>query len=381
MSLSQIFNLAPGLNTHLGKIYDGSMTNQLEPRKSTQSHKLSEEEFKKRFGELFYDPFFDKNQDAIQEFKETAWLAYQKSRKAPKTQKAGPDYQDPDYDLSSEWIEAKKRVDEAQKIHNEGRPEVLIICASNRNDQTCPGEISKTSRLFELAEKTLRDQGITPITLDLSRITSEYGKMIYPCKGCVSTAMPLCHWPCSCYPNHSLGQVHDWMNDIYPLWVRAQGIMIVTPVYWHQAPSTLKLMMDRLVCADGGNPDPTSTQGKKANLAKEIELKGWDYPRHLKGRFYSVIVHGDATGVDELANALSEWLEDMQLIPCGNKRILSRYIGYYQPYATSHFDLDKDSSMQTEVVETAKAMAICIKSKLEKKLEVLDFNLKDPRPK
>lgn len=41
-------------------------------------------------------------------------------------------------------------------------------------------------------------------------------------------------------------------------------------------------MMDRLVCADGGNPDPTSTLGKKAMLAKEIERKGWDYPQHLK---------------------------------------------------------------------------------------------------
>ena len=43
----------------------------------------------------------------------------------------------------------------------------------------------------------------------------------------------------------------------------AHGIVIVTPVYWYQAPSTLKLMMDRLVCADGGNADPTSTQGKE----------------------------------------------------------------------------------------------------------------------
>ena len=36
--------------------------------------------------------------------------------------------------------------------------------------------------------------------LDLSALTAEYGRVIYPCKGCVSTAMPLCHWPCSCYP-------------------------------------------------------------------------------------------------------------------------------------------------------------------------------------
>ncbi len=27
--------------------------------------------------------------------------------------------------------------------------------------------------------------------LDLSRLTAEYGRVIYPCKACVSTAMPL----------------------------------------------------------------------------------------------------------------------------------------------------------------------------------------------
>ena len=118
--------------------------------------------------------------------------------------------------------------------------------------------------------------------LDLSRITSEYGKQIHPCKGCVSTAMPLCHWPCSCYPNHALGQVNDWMNEIYPRWSAAHGIVIVTQVYWYQVPSALKLMIDRLVCADGGNPDPTSTQGKDAKKAKQIELAGWPESRDVR---------------------------------------------------------------------------------------------------
>ena len=66
--------------------------------------------------------------------------------------------------------------------------------------------------------------------LDLSRLTSEFGRQIHPCKSCVSTSMALCHWPCSCYPNYSLGQTDDWMNEIYPLWVAAHGILIVTPV-------------------------------------------------------------------------------------------------------------------------------------------------------
>jgi hypothetical protein len=58
----------------------------------------------------------------------------------------------------------------------------------------------------------------------------------------------------------------------------------------------LKLMKDRLVCADGGNPDPTRTHGKDAQKAKELELAGWNYPRHLAGRLFAVVVHGDTEG-------------------------------------------------------------------------------------
>ena len=65
------------------------------------------------------------------------------------------------------------------------------------------------------------------------------------------------------------------MNVIYPRWVGADGIMLITPVYWYQAPSPLKLMIDRLVRADGGNPAPTTTQGKDAAMAKQLELDGW----------------------------------------------------------------------------------------------------------
>jgi multimeric flavodoxin WrbA len=62
--------------------------------------------------------------------------------------------------------------------------------------------------------------------------------------------------------NYSLGQTDDWMNEIYSAWVAARGILIITPVNWYHAPTALKAMMDRLVCADGGNPDPSSTHGK-----------------------------------------------------------------------------------------------------------------------
>jgi multimeric flavodoxin WrbA len=53
----------------------------------------------------------------------------------------------------------------------------------------------------------------------------------------------------------------------------------------------LKLMMDRLVCADGGNLDPTSTHGKDQAQAKALELDGWPYPNHFARRTYGVAVH------------------------------------------------------------------------------------------
>ena len=98
--------------------------------------------------------------------------------------------------------------------------------------------MSKSFRLVEIARRVFeRERGFDVELLDLSLLTSEYGRQILPCKACVSTAMPLCHWPCSCYPNHAMGQVNDWMAEIYPMWAAAHGVMIVTPVNWYQAPS------------------------------------------------------------------------------------------------------------------------------------------------
>ena len=175
--------------------------------------------------------------------------------------------------------------------------------------------MSKTFRLVQLAREVVEaSAGFESDLLDLSHLTAQYGRQILPCKACVSTAMPLCHWPCSCYPNHAMGQVNDWMNEIYPRWVAAHGILIVSPVYWYQAPSVLKLMIDRLVCADGGNPDPTTTHGKKPEEAKALELAGWDYPKHLAGRAFGVVVHGDAEGAETLRRNLTDWLLDMDLV-------------------------------------------------------------------
>ena len=52
---------------------------------------------------------------------------------------------------------------------------------------------------------------------------------------------------------------------------------------------------------------------------KAIEMKGWDYPRHLAGRAFSVVVHGDAAGVETLRRILTDWLEDIGMIASRHK--------------------------------------------------------------
>ena len=353
-------------------------------RKGMPSVQLTREEFARRMRSRFYDPAFRELQEEIERIIEKAWEGYDKYRKSPRARRAGPGFADPSFQLPIEWLETRNAIREAQRRQKDrkSRSRILLINGSSRSDQSCPGEMSKTFRLATMAQEVISmERGFEVDLLDLSRLTSEYGRIIYPCKACVSTAMPLCNWPCSCYPNHAMGQVGDWMAEIYPRWAAAHGVMIVCPVNWYQAPSSMKLMIDRLVCADGGNPDPTSTGGKNPQRAKELELKGWDYPRHLAGRVFSVVVHGDAAGVENLRRILTDWLTDIGLVPAGQSALVGSYIGYYEPYATSHDDLDLEKDFHEEVRNAARSLVQAVKMLRRGELKLPDASLRDPRQK
>ncbi|MEO7548071.1 MAG: NADPH-dependent FMN reductase, partial [Ramlibacter sp.] len=159
--------------------------------------------FHERFMQSFYDPAFAPEGEAIARLEQVAWEAYQEGRKAPRARPAGAGYADATYELSDEWRETSHRLKAAQQAWGEKatRSRVLLVCGSPRNDGTCPGEMSKTYRMTKIARDVLKAADIEADVLDLSLVTSEYDLHIHPCKGCVSSAMPLCHWPCSCYPN------------------------------------------------------------------------------------------------------------------------------------------------------------------------------------
>ena len=158
---------------------------------------LTRAQFHERFQVRFYDPAFESEREAIARLEAIAWTALQDGRKAPITRPAGRGFADPSYEVSVQWLDTRSRLKAAQKRWSDrsSPSRVLLICGSARNDGTCPGEVSKTWRLTQLAQHVVERAGLQADVLDLSLVTSEYGRNIHPCKGCVSTAMPLCHWP------------------------------------------------------------------------------------------------------------------------------------------------------------------------------------------
>ncbi len=360
------------------------MTTIISPRKGMPDVQLTREEFERRFRDRFFDPAFAADEEAIKAIAATAWEGYDIYRRNPRKARAGDGFANPDAMLPVEWLETRRRIAEAEaRQRDKASPSrILLINGSMRSDQSCPGEMSKSWRLLTLAREIVEaEKGFEVEVLDLSLLTSQYGRLIHPCKACVSTAQPLCHWPCSCYPNFAMGQVSDWMNDIYPMWAAAHGVMIVTPVNWYQAPAGLKAMIDRLVCADGGNPDPTTTGGKDPAKAKALELKGWDYPRHLAGRLFSVVVHGDAAGTENLRRILADWLTDIGMIAAGRRSQIDSYIGYLGTYAENHLDLDRDEGIQEDVRNAARALVAGVKLQRAGILPQPDAGIHEARPK
>jgi multimeric flavodoxin WrbA len=158
-------------------------------------------------------------------------------------------------------------------------------------------------------------------------------------------------------------------------------VLIVCPVHWYQAPASLKLMIDRLVCADGGNPDPTTTHGKDPARAKALELAGWPYPRHLAGRAFAVVAHGDSQGHEDLRRELAQWLTDMGMSQAGDSAAFDTVIGYYEPYATSHDRLDASPDVFTEVENAARSLVNRVRDIRSGTYRAPDAGLRHPRQK
>ena len=79
--------------------------------------------------------------------------------------------------------------------------------------------------------------------------------------------------------------------------------------------------------------------------------------------------------------ATCDWLDWMGLVDAGPQARLDRYIGYYEPYATSHAALDRDEAVQDEVRNAARALLQAVGQLRRGELSAPGKDLKPPRPK
>jgi hypothetical protein len=146
------------------------------PRKGMPSPRLKKQEFIDRYLTQFVDPAFKPLVKELGKISEVAWKAYADSRKAPLTRKAGKEFADPDYDLSVDWLAARDAILKAQSRYKaaEFPRRILIINASSRSEHTCPGEMSKSYRLVQVARRAIESSSSIKVNvLDLSRLASE----------------------------------------------------------------------------------------------------------------------------------------------------------------------------------------------------------------
>ena len=174
---------------------------------------------------------------------------------------------------------------------------ILIIAGSSRRVTNCPAADSKASFLSNRMKELLPKEW----TIDLFNIGNDYVlPKIQSCNGCVSTSMALCVWPCNCYKRHSFFEPDlMWDEDLYGRIYAADAIVVISPINWYGPTSSMKLMFDRLVCANGGNPDEKLINHKDGKLAAELENSAkWRElaQNHLEGRTAAFFVYGDEGG-------------------------------------------------------------------------------------
>lgn len=191
--------------------------------------------------------------------------------------------------------------DPAGPVPTVDRPlRVLLVAGSQRRQYNCPGVDSKSRALMlRMADRLPRGWEV-----DCEDLGNVYGReRIQPCNACVSTSMALCVWPCNCYEKDDDAEPDlMWNLDLYARLDLADAWAVIGPHNWYGPSSNLKLMFDRLVCMNGGNPREDLIDHKDPEKAMALEHSPeWEAlsVNHLEGRTAAFFCHGDE-GADEL---------------------------------------------------------------------------------
>lgn len=191
--------------------------------------------------------------------------------------------------------------DENAKLDPDKRPfRILIISGSQRRQYNCPSVDSKSRTLM----LKMADMLPAEWEIDYEDLGNVYNReRIQSCNACVSTSMALCVWPCNCYSKNNKKEPDLlWNLDLYSRLDMADAWAFIGPVNWYGPSSNLKLLFDRLVCMNGGNPDEKLIDHKDPIKAIELERsQKWTEIslNHLEGKTAAFFCYGDGGG-DEL---------------------------------------------------------------------------------
>jgi hypothetical protein len=187
---------------------------------------------------------------------------------------------------------------------------VILFAGSNRRQYNCPGVDSKARMLMlRMADRLPREWEI-----DYEDLGNVYGRArIQSCNACVSTSAALCVWPCNCYEaGHKAEPDLMWDLDLYSRLDLADAWAFIAPVNWYGPTSNLKLMFDRLVCMNGGNPREDLIDHKDPERAMALERSPeWEglARNHLEGRTAAFFCYGDGGGEEVGADGWPKILE------------------------------------------------------------------------
>jgi hypothetical protein len=119
--------------------------------------------------------------------------------------------------------------------------------------------------------------------IDLEDLGNEHGKpKIQPCNACASSSVALC-------PAIATGRIAitrptffgTWTST--PAWREPTPWAFIGPINWYGSTSNFKLLFDRLVCMNGGNPRPDLI-GKGARFWRKlssVQPNGENCPRTI----------------------------------------------------------------------------------------------------
>lgn len=96
------------------------------------STKLSRPEFEHRYRAQFIDPAFNAATEEVERLTAIAWEAYEDGRKSPHTRKAGPEFADPEHELSVEWLETRAATAREMRVPMTVLNDRLVEDALNR---------------------------------------------------------------------------------------------------------------------------------------------------------------------------------------------------------------------------------------------------------